>query len=66
MGSFNGAEVGEYLDDIFQASAVYGVARAVWKVENREAHSDGVEFYLTYDYDAAREAWVEDRYSQDR
>ena len=45
---------------------MYGVARAVWKVENREAHSDGVEFYLTYDYDAAREAWVEDRYSQDR
>ena len=50
------------LHDKFEMSIVHDVAKAVWKVENREANLNGEDFAGTSYYDAAFDDWTEAKY----
>lgn len=52
----------EELHDKFERSIVHDMAKAVWKVENREAHLNGEDFAGTSDYDAAFDDWTDTTY----
>ena len=54
----------EGLHDKFEKSITHDIAKAVWKVENREANLNGEDFSSTLDYEAAFADWVTDRYAR--
>ena len=54
----------EYLHFTFEKSITHDIAKAVWKVENREANLNGEDFSSTLDYEAAFADWVTDRYAR--
>lgn len=53
------------MHDKFERSIVHDMAKAVWKVENREDNLNGEDFSNTLDYEAAFADWVADRYGNE-